>query len=108
MAKLKLYFSYDGTRFHGFQRQRNTPQTIQEVFESKLSSIFDAKIKMMASGRTDAGVHARIQVVHIEVPDAMVERMMSSLRDSVVKGPRLLHALNSLLPHDIRLLKVER
>lgn len=60
-----MIISYDGTFFHGFQRQPNEI-TVQEVLETKLSIIFKSKITTHASGRTDAFVHAIGQVVHFD------------------------------------------
>lgn len=62
MRKLKLTISYDGTGYHGFQRQKNQP-TIQGVLEDRLSLIFGQPVTFSAAGRTDAGVHALGQVV---------------------------------------------
>lgn len=100
MARLKLYFTYDGTAYNGWQRQKNTPNTIQEVLENKISMLANTKVSILASGRTDAGVHARIQVAHVDVPNALV--------DAVEPNVRLKKSLNSLLPLDIRILMIER
>ncbi|MEW6057152.1 MAG: tRNA pseudouridine(38-40) synthase TruA [Bdellovibrionota bacterium] len=98
MPRLKLYFSYVGTRYHGWQRQKNTRYTIQEILETKFSVIANKRVSVVASGRTDAGVHARIQVAHVDVPDSVVR---------LYERNRLILGLNSLLPRDIRVLKVE-
>lgn len=63
--RYKMIISYDGSFFHGFQRQPNEV-TIQEVLEEKLSIIFKSKIIIHASGRTDAFVHALGQVIHFD------------------------------------------
>jgi tRNA pseudouridine38-40 synthase len=102
MAKIKLYFSYDGTHYHGWQKQNNTPHTIQEVLNNKLSMVANARVATLASGRTDAGVHARVQVAHAIVPDTLIERLI------VPDGTRLKQSLNSLLPPDIRILLIEQ
>jgi tRNA pseudouridine38-40 synthase len=94
--RLKICISYDGTHFHGWQRQKNTPNTIQEIFETRLSQIANTRVTAVASGRTDAGVHARVQVLHAEVPETAPEL------------DRLRHGLNSLLPPDIRVLLIEK
>lgn len=63
MRNIVLKVAYDGTNYHGFQRQ--TRQTaIQNVLESRLAKIFGGAIELAAAGRTDAGVHARGQVVN--------------------------------------------
>ncbi len=61
---IKLTLEYDGTDFFGFQLQPKHP-TIQETLETALSKFFDQPMKIKsASGRTDAGVHARAQIVN--------------------------------------------
>ncbi|MGD8604229.1 MAG: tRNA pseudouridine(38-40) synthase TruA, partial [Anaerolineales bacterium] len=63
---MKLYKSilaYDGTDFHGFQRQQETVRTVQGELEAGLSKIGWQGESILAAGRTDSGVHARGQVV---------------------------------------------
>ena len=62
MPNYKLTLSYEGTRYKGWQRQGNTAGTIQEKLESLLGRILGQPVELAASGRTDAGVHARMQV----------------------------------------------
>ncbi|GMA50432.1 tRNA pseudouridine synthase A [Alicyclobacillus contaminans] len=63
MTKIKLTIAYDGTDFHGFARQRGL-RTVQGTLESTLQRILRTPVEVFGSGRTDAGVHARAQVVH--------------------------------------------
>ena len=58
----RLTLCYDGTRYRGWQRQGNTENTIQAKMEAMLSRMLSQEIELAASGRTDAGVHARRQV----------------------------------------------
>ena len=58
----RLTLCYDGTRYRGWQRQGNTDNTIQARIEEILSRLLDQPVEIAASGRTDAGVHARHQV----------------------------------------------
>ena len=58
----RLTLCYDGTRYRGWQRQGNTENTIQAKMEAMLSRMLLQEIELAASGRTDAGVHARRQV----------------------------------------------
>ena len=81
----KIIFSYDGSKFNGLQRQKNT-RTVQKTIEEALSKIFEDDIELKASGRTDAGVHAVSQVAHFDIK-----------KD--IKG--LKHKLNLLLNPDI-------
>lgn len=84
---MKMVLAYEGTNYAGFQRQLNGP-TIQGKVEECLSRILNMKITIIGAGRTDAGVHARGQVVNFKTVNPM----------SVSKMHK---ALNSLLPKDI-------
>jgi tRNA pseudouridine38-40 synthase len=89
----KLTLEYDGSPYHGWQRQLGV-LTIQEVLESRLEIILGAPIKTRASGRTDAGVHARGQVINFYGRTSL--------------GPtEIQRGLNSLLPSDIVILHAE-
>jgi tRNA pseudouridine38-40 synthase len=90
MANIKVILAYDGTNYHGFQEQRGTGfMTVQSVFEERLSKLAKRDIRVIGAGRTDAGVHARGQVVNFESGDLRIP------------PERLTYALNSLLPMDI-------
>ena len=81
MPNYKLTLCYDGTRYRGWQRQGNTPNTIQEKVESALSRILNQPVETAASGRTDAGVHARAQVVSFRAKtDRTPEEILAELR----------------------------
>ncbi len=97
-VRVKFYCSYDGAGFSGWQRQAGEARTVQKVFEDALSRVCNTKTNVTASGRTDAGVHARIQVVHADVPVA---------RRSLIESGRFVMALNSNLPGDVRIHRVE-
>ena len=90
---LKVTVAYDGYNYSGWQRQENA-LGIQEVIENCLSKIHKTKIEIVSSGRTDANVHAKGQVFHFEPVIQMPCRNVQN-------------ALNTLLPDDIRILKVE-
>ena len=60
---IKLVLAYDGSRYHGWQRQKNA-QTIQGVLEDGIERMTGQRATLIASGRTDAGVHALHQVCH--------------------------------------------
>ena len=55
---------YDGTQYHGWQRQSNNVVTVQEALEKAISEVANEPIELCVAGRTDAGVHATGQVVH--------------------------------------------
>ncbi len=82
-----MTFSYDGTNFYGYQKQKNK-RTVQDEIENVLSKINDKKISISASGRTDAGVHAINQKAHFD---------SSNEYDT----DRLKHSMNKMLPDDI-------
>jgi tRNA pseudouridine38-40 synthase len=63
LPKIRMEIAYDGTDFHGFARQRNL-RTVQGTLEATLHRILGYPVEVFGSGRTDAGVHARGQVVH--------------------------------------------
>ena len=98
---IRLLIEYDGTNYHGWQRQSSPNreagdlhQTIQGTIEDVLSGIIKHPAKAVAAGRTDAGVHATGQVMHFKTTLQINE-------SSWVK------AVNSLLPADIVVRKAE-
>lgn len=68
-----LLIEYDGSDFNGWQRQPNAP-TVQQNVEEALSRVADQPIKTICAGRTDAGVHARGQVVHFDTDSLRTAR----------------------------------
>jgi tRNA pseudouridine38-40 synthase len=60
-----LGVEYDGSRFYGWQTQRETP-TVQATLEASLSQVANHPVSVVCAGRTDTGVHARCQVVHFD------------------------------------------
>ena len=64
--KIRLLLSYKGSRFFGWQKQKNK-RTVQEEIEKVLLQLFQKKIALVGSGRTDTGVHALGQVAHFEL-----------------------------------------
>lgn len=81
MRNLRLDICYDGTRYRGFQRQSSTDNTIQGKLEGTLSRILEQPIEISGSGRTDAGVHAQMQVVNFHCESEMpTAEILSRLR----------------------------
>ncbi len=62
MKNYRLSLCYDGTRYNGWQRLGSTDNTIQQKVEALLSRLLEQEVEVAASGRTDAGVHARKQI----------------------------------------------
>jgi tRNA pseudouridine38-40 synthase len=89
--KIKLTFSYQGTAYYGLQRQKNGP-SIQEEIEKVLARILGHEAVLVASGRTDSGVHARMQVAHFRTSHG-------------IPADRLPLAINTFLPDDIVILE---
>ncbi len=65
---LALAVEYNGSLFHGWQRQGGTDQTVQATLEAALSQIANHDVRVACAGRTDAGVHATSQVVSFKAP----------------------------------------
>lgn len=85
MRNLKLTIEYDGSRYCGWQVQntKHPAKTIQAAIEKALARILRHKIKLIGSGRTDAGVHAQAQVANFKtasgIPCAQLQRAFNSL-----------------------------
>ena len=102
MRTLKLTIAYDGTRYAGWQRQATSNKrqatggkpTIQGTLERVLGRILREPVRVIGSGRTDAGVHAEAQVAHVKTR-------------STLPRERLLRSVNSLLPHDVALTRID-
>lgn len=81
MQNYRLCLSYDGSRYQGWQRQGNTPNTIQAKLEELLSRCLAQPVEVAGSGRTDAGVHARRQVCSFRAEtDMSPEELLRELR----------------------------
>lgn len=89
MSRVKLVLEYDGSSYHGFQRQKNA-HTIQAELEQAIFRLSGEWVSIICAGRTDAGVHALGQVVAFD-------------SNATIPGERWTPALNSYLPDDIRI-----
>src|SRR5947209_18037017 len=89
MRNLKLLLSYDGTDFHGWQTQPNG-RTVQETLEHALADLTgEGRVRLVASGRTDAGVHAVGQVANFHTacrlpPEAVMRGVNARLPPDVI------------------------
>lgn len=87
-------FSYDGSRYHGWQIQPNG-DSVQAQLQRALSLLLRSETTVTGAGRTDAGVHARMMVAHFDTA-------------SEIDGRQLTYKLNKLLPRDIAVSQVKR
>lgn len=95
MARFKMFLEYEGTRYSGWQVQKNS-KTIQGTLLNIADEIFKGEnVDIQGSGRTDSGVHAICQVAHLEVRTMLAPEII-----------RL--KFNDKLPHDINILEVEK
>jgi tRNA pseudouridine38-40 synthase len=90
----KLTLEYDGTRYRGWQAQKNTDRTVQGVLLRAARELLGADATAGGAGRTDAGVHALAQVAHLKARRKLPPE-------------EILRGLNDALPHDINVLTVE-
>ena len=87
MRNIALFLTYLGTRYHGWQVQKNLP-TVAETMEKAAAMVVGHPVHMTGCGRTDAGVHARVYVANFRT-------------SSTIPVERLPYALNTHLPCDI-------
>lgn len=89
-----IYFSYDGTDYHGWQIQPNA-NSVQEELQKALTTLLRKDVEVVGAGRTDTGVHARFMAAHFDF-------------DAPVDCHQLKYKLNRLLPRDIAVSNIEQ
>lgn len=89
----RLHVAYVGQQFHGYQQQDNA-RTVEGELKRALARIFTQPLKLITAGRTDAGVHARGQVLALTTSTKLSARQITL-------------ALSSLLPHDVAVFKID-
>ena len=97
MEKMQRYFaevSYHGAAYHGWQRQPNA-LSVQEVLELEMNKFLPMQEGIVASGRTDTGVHCLQQFFHFDLPDGY-------------DASDILFKLNKMLPHDIAVKEIRK
>lgn len=95
MARFKVQLEYEGTRYSGWQVQKNARTVQGEILNAAAKLFMTSDLEFQGSGRTDAGVHALMQVAHLEV--------------KTVLAPEIIRMkLNDALPADINILEVEK
>jgi len=87
MRNVKLIIEYDGTNYHGWQKQKNA-KTVQDTIERAIKGLTGEKVDLIGASRTDFGVHALGQVANF-------------ITNSGIPGDRFSYALNRMLPDDI-------
>ena len=92
MPNYRLLIEYDGTRYRGWQTQKNTDRTVAAVLERAATDLFGEAVRMIGAGRTDAGVHARGQVANFHATRRLA-------------GIEIQHGVNDRLPSDVNLLE---
>jgi len=92
LVRYFLELSYNGTPYHGWQRQPNAI-SVQEVIEDSLSTLLRLKTGIVGAGRTDTGVHARRIMAHFD-------------SEKTLDTDQLKYKLNSILPPEIAVQKV--
>jgi len=89
-ARLRVDLTYDGTNFSGWAKQPNQ-RTIQEEFEKALTTILRTPVTTIVAGRTDAGVHAKHQVLHSDIPiDSKIDNLTFRLNQFLTDEIRVL------------------
>ena len=95
MQNFKIIVHYDGTKYNGWQIQRNGGVTIQGKISDVLSQMAGRQVDVVGSGRTDAGVHSLGQTANFLVPDNF-------------SAPYILDYLNRYLPEDIAVVQIDK
>jgi len=92
-----ITFSYDGSNYIGFQKQKNNHQSIQNKIEYALHNMLNKDVRIFGSGRTDKGVHAHAQTAHfdLETPPQITNK-------------EFIRLINLRLPEDIRIIKLKK
>ncbi len=94
MNNYKLIIQYDGTAYSGWQIQKNQ-MTVQQKITDSIETILKEKVNLIGSGRTDTGVHALGQTANFRT-------------EQEIDQYKFIYSLNSILPYDISILKMEK
>jgi tRNA pseudouridine38-40 synthase len=98
--RLRLDIAYDGTNFSGWSKQPGQ-RTVQTEVESALQKLTRVNVETIVAGRTDAGVHASGQVVHVDIPDMELGPYSKKNDWNIDELP---YRLNRILDEDVRIL----
>lgn len=95
MARFKLYIEYEGTRYSGWQIQSNARTVQGELTAAAKIALGTETLELYGAGRTDAGVHALLQVAHLDV--------VTMLAPEIIRMK-----MNDELPADVNILEIEK
>jgi tRNA pseudouridine38-40 synthase len=95
--RLRIDIAYDGTAFFGWAAQPDR-RTIQDLVEEAIARISRGDVESVVAGRTDAGVHATGQVIHVDLPDAVFADSLTYID--------LRYKLNRILDEDVRVMEI--
>lgn len=101
--RLRIDLAYDGTDFHGWAVQPGL-RTVQGALEEALSTVLRVPAAVTCAGRTDTGVHARGQVVHLDVDQSRLAAAAG--RSRLPAADSLARRVNGILPSDVHVLRV--
>ncbi len=102
--RIRMDLAYDGTDFHGWAAQPGL-RTVQGTLEAALATVLRVPdVSVVCAGRTDTGVHARGQVIHVDLDQSVLAA--SAGRSSDPPPEALLRRLNGILPADVRVRRV--
>lgn len=90
----RIFICYDGARYKGWQRLKNTDNTVQGKLENTISRLLKQPIEIIGASRTDAGVHAKNQIANFKT-------------DQILDELDFCNQLNKYLPEDISIIKIE-
>lgn len=93
MSRFKLYIEYEGTRYSGWQMQKNSKSIQGKLYEAAEKIFKNERVEIYGSGRTDAGVHAICQVAHLDVKTMLAPEIIRM-------------KLNDEMPSDINIIEV--
>ena len=98
--RLRIELTYDGTVYAGWAKQPDQP-SLQETIEDAIAKLAHSRLATIVGGRTDAGVHATQQFLHVDIP----EKFPFEGKDWEI--PNWTYRLNRILPDDIRIISVD-
>ncbi len=98
--RYRAIVAYDGTAYQGWQAQPSGA-TVQQVLESALGIVLREPVRIVAAGRTDAGVHARGQVIAFDAGIELTSASAPSGRAGSSDLARVLRSVNAVLPEDV-------